>query len=334
MVLNLLAEIISHLCLLALAFHLFGRAAALWGQGLWGIHLFWTTSLMTESLFTAGFLLLTALLVHGSPFRSKVTAVAYGVLCCSIIFLRPIGVVAYLPLGFLMLGAALPWRSKAVLLLLAALPTALCLSLWAYRNYRLLGQPVFLTSQSGRVNAKEFGIRFEPVYAVMTQQGFNEAQINTRLKKMILDEAGKHPGRFLRIYARRIRGLLVPNPSRDPRLLHLQALFTGPRNSPWVYPLSKRLYYQYHVVCLMAVLGLLIMFWKRARYRELLTVLLCFVLFHSAVSKTYIRYAAPIFPILILFAAYAFGALGSLAGQRREPAGGLDENFNATTPVS
>lgn len=312
---NLAAEILSHLCLLAIAYHLFGRATALWGQALWTIHIFWTTSLMTESLFTAGFLFLAALLIHGAPFRSRQAALAYGAMACAITFLRPIGVVAYLPLGILMLATRMPFARKTILMLLAVLPTALCLSLWALRNDRILKQPVFLTTQSGRVNAKEFGVHFELVYRAMKKQGANEARIDQVLKEMISKRIRANPSLYPRVYLARIRKLLIPQGVEDLRLLHLDILFAGPRNSPWVLPLARKLYYQYHTVYLLAACGLLAMILRRARYREILTILACFILFHPAVSKTYIRYAAPIFPILALCAAYALGCVGEAAAR-------------------
>lgn len=308
MAVNLLAEIISHLCLLALAFHLFGRAVALWGQGLWAIHAFWTTSLMTESLFTAGFLVLAALLAHRSPFRSSAMALAYGVIACAITFLRPIGIVVYLSLGILMLAARLPFPRKVVLMLVAVLPTAFCLSLWAYRNYRILGQPVFMTSQSGRVNAKEFGIRFEQVYKKLVRQGCNEAQINSYINQAIMLRMRQDHSLYPRVYLHRLQDLLQLSPIRDARLLHFNILFTGPRNSTWVLPLMSALYYQYYAVYLLAVFGVLAMLRHKVRYQEIVTVLFCFIFFHPAVSKTYIRYAAPIFPLLLLCAAYALAS--------------------------
>ena len=309
MAVNLLAEILSHLCLLALAFHLFGRAAALWGQGLWALHAFWTTSLMTESLFTAGFLVLAALLAHRSPFRSSAMALAYGTVACAITFLRPIGIVAYLSLGILMLATRLPFPRKVVLMLVAVLPTALCLSLWAYRNDRILGQPVFMTTQSGRVNAQEFGIGFEYVYNKLVPQGCNEAQINSHLNKAIMLKMRRAPSLYPRVYLHRLQSLLRLSPVQDSRLLHFNILFTGPRNSPWVFPLMSALYYQYYAVYLLAIFGILAMLRHKVRYQEIVTVLACFIFFHPAVSKTYIRYATPMFPLLLLCAAYALAYL-------------------------
>ncbi len=314
---NLAAEVLSHLFLLAIAYHLFGRATALWSQALWAIHIFWTTSLMTESLFTAGFLFLTALLVYGAPFRSKAAMLAYGSVACAITFLRPIGVVVYLPLGVLMLATRIPFPRKVLLMLIAVLPTAFCLFLWTHRNHRILGKNVYLTSQSGRVNAKEFGVHFELVYRVMKKQGANEAQIDQVLKEMITRRIRANPYLYPRVYLDRLHKLLVPQGPQDLRLLHLETLFSGPRNSPWVLPLARKLYYQYHAVYLLAAVGLLVMIGRRTRYREILAVLACFILFHPAVSKTYIRYAAPIFPILILCAAYALASFGILAGRLR-----------------
>lgn len=309
MVVNLFAEILSHLCLLALAFHCFGRATALWSQGLWSLHAFWTTSLMTESLFTAGFLTLAALLVHRSPFRSSAMAFVYGTIACAITFLRPIGIVVYLSLGILMLATRLPFPRKVVLMLVAVLPTAFCLSLWAYRNYRILGQPVFMTTQSGRVNAKEFGIGFEKVYSKLVAEGCNEAQINSHLNEAIRQKMRRAPTLYPRVYLRRLQSLLRLSPVQDARLLHFNALFTGPKNSPWVLPLMSALYYQYYAVYLLAIFGVLAMWRHKARYQEIVAILACFIFFHPAVSKTYIRYAAPMFPLLLLCAAYTLASL-------------------------
>ncbi|MBN1269902.1 MAG: glycosyltransferase family 39 protein [Kiritimatiellae bacterium] len=310
MVLNTIADMVTGLCILLIALQLFGKRVALLAQGLWGIQILWTTSLMTESVFTCLLMILILCLVQDRTFRSGLWALCSGLLLAGTFFVRPIASAVY---GAIVLKSLIrrDWRRKTILLLVVMLlPSVIGVGLWSYRNYRLLNAFVPFATQFGRHNSPSFNIDFDRVYVDLRTKGCNEAQINKALTGQILRAAAADPVNAVKVYARRALDLftLPPLGFVERGLLWIPR-FSGDAVPTWSYTLYRNLYYQYHVVYLFAGLGLALILWQRINLQGLGLCVLAFVLLSAVVSPGNIRYAAPLYPAICIFASVGASTL-------------------------
>ena len=311
MCLNLLAELWTSFCVFLVAFSLFDKRVAVLSQALWSLQALWVTALMTESVFTALLMTSVTIVVTKQPLRSIGWALLYGVAGAASVFVRPIGVVSLLSGPLVRAGSIRRWAG-VVCLAVIFLPAVAGVGLWGYRNERVFGQVVLLSTNFGRHNAPDFGIDFERVYESLRAQGKNEAEINDVLTRDVCRRALSDPLGTARIWAIRIRDLfwLPPLSYVEQGLLWPQR-FPRPQVPPWVYAVYQRLYYQYPLVYGLALAGFVLLASQRKLWNGLGVTFLLYVVCHALVSEGNIRFAAPLYPMLCIFAAVALAAGGA-----------------------
>jgi len=308
MYLNLLAELWTSCCVFLVAFCLFGRKVALFSQALWSFQVLWVTALMSETVFTTLLITLAAILVMEQPLRSKGWALVYGMVGAASVFIRPVGVVV-LVFPLLLRARQVRCRTGMICLLALLLPSAIGIGLWIQRNYRVLHQFVPLTTQFGPLDAPDFGIDFESFYLTLRTQGRNEAEINKALTQAILQRALADPLGAARLYVIRIRDLFgLPSLSYVEQGLIWPQRFSGSQVPTWVYAVYRRMYYQYPLVYGLALAGLILLAAQRKLWNGLTLAFVVYVMFHAVVSRGTIRYAAPLYPMLCVFAGVSLAA--------------------------
>lgn len=283
-----------------------GNSTALMSLGLFALHVLWTPSLMTESLFTALFAGITLLLVYEVPRRSLVHALGVGVVLALATFVRPIAV-SFIP--FMLYEI---WRGKYAYRHGAALllPLLLAIGGWSYRNYRIFDQVVLLSTNFGPHNAESFGLDKENIVLRLREQGSNMAQINNTLIYQIVQHVRASPISAVRLYLGRIAGLFsLDNPPAVVRALLWEHTFIGPSGTPFINSLFRILYGQYYLTYPMGILGGIWASLRRRIPRILWAVPVTYILLHAFVSEGHIRFAAPLYPFICLFGAYGMNRL-------------------------
>ena len=254
------------------------------------------------------------MIVRGRAAASSAGAAWFGLLLAAAVFVRPIAV-AILPVALTRVLRTRPLRRGALLAALILAPTALGLGAWTARNHQRLGSVVILTTNLGAHNAPFFGIDRARIVTEGRQQGLNEAEIND-------DPAGRdrpgggpltRPG-GVALRAARARPLLArpalggaapaghPHVRGRPTDRPERSACTARCSSSTTRPTRSRSPAR---SCCCASGGPSAGVWA---------ILGSYVLLHALVSDGNFRLAAPLYPLLCLFAGHAIAQLGARGG--------------------
>lgn len=318
---NLVAEVVTEGCGLLIAAYLFGAGAGLVAQVLLAAHVLWLPNPMTESVYSALFALMALMLVMGIPFRSWAAALGFGVVLAAALLVRPI-TVCIVPA--LLLAAWKPVRRNARVLVLVALaltPAVAGTASWAWRNYRVLGDPVLFTTNYGHHNAPDYGIAADEVFARLRAEGLNEAQINRELIRMEIKIAARHPFGFFMTWVTRVVQLFSLEPPWEVRNVLWKLMFPPARHS-LVASAYRWSFDQYGVTYGLAACGVVVLAWKR-RLGGLGALACSYVVIHALVSGGDLRLAAPLYPIMCVVIGGLVAMLGEhLKAKASKPVGG------------
>ena len=305
---NVVCELATQLLVLGLGRRLLDPVASVAAQALVAIHVVWAPSLMTESLFTLLFTALVLLVVVGRATASPGGAAKFGLLLAAAVFVRPIAVAA-LPAACVQAWRAEPRRRRAALVLLLVLPLGLALTAWTVRNHQRLGRTVVLTTNLGAHNAPFFGIDRARVVEDARRRGLGEAGINDAL----LDEIGRtvagSPAWAVGLYARRVVDLFSLGRPWEVRALLATRTFAPPAGSALAHGLYGALLFQYYLTYPLALAGAILLARERRPLRGVWAILASYALLHAVVSDGNFRLAAPLYPLLCLFAGHAIAWL-------------------------
>jgi hypothetical protein len=306
---NLAADLVTEGCALLIAAYLFGAGAALVAQVLVAAHVLWMPNPMTESVYAALFALIALMLVMGLPFRNWAAALAFGLVVAAALFVRPI-TVCIVPA--LLLAAWKHVRRNARVLVLVGLalaPSVAATLCWAWRNYRVLGDPVLFTTSFGHHNAPDYGIAGDQVFTQLRAEGLNEAQINRELIRMEMSIAARHPFAFFMTWLTRAASLFSLKPPWEVRDLLWTRIFplTPPSLVATAYRWSCN---QYCITYALAACGVVVLAWKR-RLGGLGTLACLYVAIHALLSRGDLRLAAPLYPLMCV----VIGGLAAVIGQ-------------------
>ncbi|MEM7588443.1 MAG: hypothetical protein AAF560_33955 [Acidobacteriota bacterium] len=325
---NVVFELLTLLLIGRVGLALFEPLTARIAQALFGLHVLWTPSLMTESYFTFLFTALIAAGMLASALRrtpSLAGAFGWGLLLAAAVFVRPIAIVAgvatvsllrHVPL--LRHGVATTrGRQRVALALLAALPLVAALGLWSSRNARLFETPVLLSTNLGSHNAAAFGVDRPEVVQRGRSQGLDEAAIDRLLRAEIGEAIRQAPWSAVDVTLRRGLQLFSIAPAWEVGFLR-EVTFAGPEGSPLAEAVYQALYAQYRVTYPLAALGLVVLAARR-QLGGLGVVLIAFAAVHALVSDGNIRFAAPLYPIFCLLAGFASGWIWQRVRRRFRP---------------
>ena len=314
---NVACELLTQLLLLTLGRQLLGPAGSVAAQALFATHVVWTASLMTESLFTLVFTGLVVLLVRGRGTASAGGAAGFGLLLTIALFVRPIAV-AVLPAALARALRARPARRSALLAALILAPVVLGLGAWTARNYQRLGSVVVLTTNLGTHNAPFFGIDRARMVESGRRRGLNEAEINNALVAEIGRTVVRSPVWAAWLYARRALDLFSLGRPWEIRALLASRTFSAPDGSPGARRVYGALLFQYYLTYPLALAGAILLARERRPLGGVWTVLSTYVLTHAVVSDGNFRLAAPLYPLLCLFAGHAIARVGARRGWRTD----------------
>jgi hypothetical protein len=307
---NVACELLTQLLLLAMGRQLLGRASRVAAQALFATHVVWTASLMTESLFTLLFTGLALLLVRGRATASAAGAAGFGLLLTVALFVRPIAL-AVLPVALVRTLRARPARRGALLAVLILAPVVLGLGAWAARNHQRLGSVVILTTNLGTHNAPFFGIDRARIVESGRRQGLNEAEINDALVAEIGRTVVSSPMWAGWLYAQRALDLFSLGRPWEVRALLASRTFASPDGSPGAHRAYGALLFQYYLTYPLALAGAILLARARRPLRGVWAILSSSVLTHAVVSDGNFRLAAPLYPLLCLFAGHAIAWVGA-----------------------
>jgi hypothetical protein len=310
---NVGCEILTQLLLLALGRQLLGPAGSVAAQALFATHVVWTASLMTESLFTLLFTALVLLLVRGRATAAPAGAAGLGLLLTAALFVRPIAV-AVLPVALARALRARPARRGVLLAALILAPVVLSLGAWAARNHERLGSVVILTTNLGAHNAPFFGIDRARIVENGRRQGLNEAEINNALVAEIGRAVAAAPAWAAWLYAQRALDLFSLGRPWEVRSLLASRTFADADRSPGAHGAYGALLFQYYLTYPLALAGALLLARERQSLRGVWAILSSYVLAHAVVSDGNFRLAAPLYPLLCLFAGHAIAWVGARRG--------------------
>jgi hypothetical protein len=244
------------------------------------------------------------MVVSGRATASFGGAVKFGLLLALAVFVRPIAVAA-LPAACLQTWRGERRRHRAVLALLLVAPLGLGLGAWTLRNHQRLGQTVVLTTNLGAHNAPFFGIDRARVVEDARRRGLDEAGINGAL----LDEIGRvvaeSPGWAAAVYIRRAVDLFSLGRPWEVRALLATRTLAPPEGSALAHGVYGALLFQYYLTYPLALAGAILLARERPRLGGVWTILTSYVLAHAVVSDGNFRLAAPLYPLLCLFAGHA-----------------------------
>jgi hypothetical protein len=313
---NVAFELVTQLGVLWGARRLFGRPVALVAQALFGLHVLWTPVLMTESLFT---LLYTGLALAGltsAPARSAAHAAGVGALLAGATFVRPIAL-SVVPLFLVQVGRIRPVRRAGLIAILLILPLAGAVTGWTARNLRVLGAPVWLSTNLGPHNARAFGIDRTAVVLDLRAHGVtSEVAINRALLGRIRERVVQAPLGAVGLYLRRIGELLTPKRSRG-----IVERYEGALVPAWLF---QALALQYFLTYALAFVGVVILAWRGPPAPRLWALLGGFVGLHAVVSNGSLRFAAPLYPLLCILAAHGAVSIWRACGIRGGGPPGLE----------
>jgi hypothetical protein len=317
---NVASELATQLLLLALGRQLLAPVAGLAAQALFAVHVVWTPSLMTESLFTLLFTALALQLIRGQATAGLGRAAGFGLLLTLALFVRPIAV-AVLPVALARAARARPARHAAVLAALMLAPLMLGLGAWTARNHQRLDSVVVLTTNLGAHNAPSFGLDRARLVERGRRQGLGEVGINRALVAEIRRVVADSPAWAAWLYARRTLHLFSLGRPWEVRALLARRTFAAPDGSPGAHLAYGALFLQYYLTYPLALAGALLLARELRPLHGVWAILGSFVLIHAVVSDGNFRLAAPLYPLLCLFGGHALAWLGAqLLPADREPA--------------
>ncbi len=299
---QVLADVVTQVCAVLIAVHLLGRGSALIVLMLLALHVAWTPSLTSESVFTAWFALLLLAVVFRLPERGVGGALTTGLIFAAALLTRPIALCVLPVIGWRSLRPRLTGRAVALLMLML-LPAAGAVGVWGYRNTQLFGRPVLLTTNFGHHNAWDYGGHADQLFAHLREKGLNEAEINATLVGLEVQVMLERPGAVFLMWARRGAQLFSLAPAWETQAVLWQHTFdTGPTGS-LAGRVFRVLHAQYYITYVAAAAGALLVLWRRRSLNGLLGVAACYVVLHALVSRGDMRLAAPLYPILCICAA-------------------------------
>jgi hypothetical protein len=304
---NVACELGTQVLLIALGRRLLDPAAGLVAQALFATHVVWTPSLMTESLFTLLFTGLILMVASGRAAASATGAAGFGCLLALAVFVRPIAVAA-LPAACLRAWRARP-RGRAAPALLLIAPLALGLGAWTVRNHQRLGATVILTTNLGAHNAPFFGVDRARVVEDARRRGLNEAGINAALLAEIGKAVAGAPGWATILYARRVVDLFSLGRPWEVRALLATRTFAPPAGSGLAQGVYGALLFQYYLTYPLALAGAVLLAREGRPLHGAGTILITYVLAHALVSDGNFRLAAPLYPLVCLFAGHGIARL-------------------------
>lgn len=305
---NVACELATQVLVLVLGRWLLDPAASLVAQALFATHVVWTASLMTESLFTLLFTALVLMVVVLQTTTGPGGAARLGLLVTVALFVRPIAM-AVLPAACFRTLRARPGRRGVTLALLILAPVALGLAAWTVRNQQRLGTTVILTTNLGAHNARSFGIDRAGIVREARGRGLNEAEINDALLAEIRRAVTRSPAWATVAYVRRCLDLFSLKRPWEVRTLLARRTFAAPRGSAWAQRAYGALFFQYYLTYPLALAGALLLARQRRPLGGVWTILASFVLTHAVVSDGNFRLAAPLYPLLCLFAGHGIARL-------------------------
>lgn len=304
MFVNIFADFMTQACVVLIAFRLFGAMVAMAAAVLLGIHVLWTPNPMTESVYTAIFSLLLLMLVHRTIHHSIGAAAAFGVLIAIALFIRPITICLVPILGWRFLFQGFGKRQIAAITLVA-LPSLAATGCWTYRNYLIFERPVFLTTNLGPLNARDYGLDRDMEFKFMRKRGLNEAEINAAFLRAEAQRAAEKPWEWGIMVSRRMADLFSLYPTWELQVaLWRNILPIGPHGS-FAGRLHYALYYPHYITYPLAAIGGCVLLMRRRQVNDLWVVLVSYVVLHGLLSRGDIRYLAPIYPIMCIFAGVA-----------------------------
>ena len=311
---NVACELLTQLLLLALGRQLLGPAGTVAAQALFATHVVWTASLMTESLFTLLFTALVLLLVRGRATAAPAGAAGFGLLLAAALFVRPIAV-AVLPVALARALRARPLRRGV---LLAALDPGA-----ARAGPGGLGRP------EPRAPRLRRGLHDEPRHAqravlrdrsgphrrerppARPERGGDQRRAGGRDRP----GGGRRPGMGrVRSTSRRALDLFSLGRPWEVRALLATRTFASPDGSPGAHRVYGALLFQYYLTYPLALAGAILLARERRPLRGVWAILLSYVLAHAVVSDGNFRLAAPLYPLLSLFAGHAIARIGARGG--------------------
>ena len=310
---NVASELGTQLLLLALGRRLLGPAGSVAAQALFATHVVWTASLMTESLFTLLFTALVLLIVLDRATAAPAGAGGFGLLLTAALFVRPIAG-AVLPVALARTLRARPARRGALLAVLILAPVGLGLAAWTARNHQRLGSLVILTTNLGAHNAPFFGIDRARIVEDGRRQGLNEVGINEALVAEIGRAVAGSPAWAAWLYTRRALDLFSLGRPGEVRALLATRTFASPDRSPGAHRAYGLLLLQYYLTYPLAFAGAILLVRERRPLRGVWAILGSYVLAHAVVSDGNFRLAAPLYPLLCLFAGHGIAWLGARRG--------------------
>ena len=307
---NAVCDTITLIGVLLLAKRLLNPRVALIAGSVWAANVVWTPSLMTESLFTALFTLLLWLGVTEFYFRSRRHALTFGLLLTLAFFVRPIAA-ALLPLAAYSCWRMVRVDSRTAMTTFACIliPLLIASAAWTVRNYAVLAAFVPLTTNLGAHNADSFGVDWQNAFRELRQQGLNEAQINSYLVRQIEAAVIAQPISAAKVFVERPFDLLSLTPAWEMTYILRRLTFGGEGGSSVVQWLYVNAYDIYYAAYPLSAFGMLFALLRRLPIGSLLLTLFSFTLLQSIVSPGNVRFAAPFYPILCLFAAYAVATI-------------------------
>ncbi|MCC7407601.1 MAG: hypothetical protein IT442_05990 [Phycisphaeraceae bacterium] len=299
---NVMADVVTEVCFFLIALRLFGGGAAVIVLSLLAVHIVWTPNPMSESVYTAMSSLLMVLLVYEGPTRSAGSAAAFGLLLAAALFTRPITVFVLPLLGWKFARSGFA-RRQLMLAALVLMPSVVTLGWWTYRNYRLFGQVVAFTTNLGANYSMHLGINRDEWFTKMRQAGLNEAEINAEFLRMEREVCLERPGFCVSLVGRQAAGLFSIAPCFEVYYGLWEMILPGGPGSSLGAQLHRAAFRLYGPTYLLAAMGVLILAIQRKRLGGVWTLMISYVVIHAILSRGDMRYAAPIYPMMCLFAA-------------------------------
>jgi hypothetical protein len=299
---NVVADLLTQLCFLLIAWRLLGPRAAVFVQILLAAHVLWTPSLMTESFYTALLAGIALMLVFDVPQRSFKGALLCGVVTAAALFTRPITICVFPVLLWKFVAGGVSRRQAARFLVVIA-PAVLLLAAWGARNYRLFGQVVLMTTNLGPHNAYAFGIDKDRTFLALRQRGLNEAQINDAFLHLEWRIARENPLGLTRLWVSRLGELFSLRPACEVEAILWTRTFRPGPQADLISRAYRASYYQYYVTYALAAVGACLLAVRRQRLGGLWLLMIFYVFLHAAISRGDIRLCAPLYPMMCLIAA-------------------------------
>lgn len=144
----------------------------------------------------------------------------------------------------------------------------------------------------------------------MRDRGMNEAQINTAFLREEWSRVRDRPGRWLRMWFRRVRDMFSLRSAWEVREVLWKRVLPTRRDGSVVASLYRGSYWQYYVTYPLAAVGACVLLLSRRRLCGVWMTMLCYLTIHAMISRSDIRLVAPLCPYMCLSASACW-----LAGQ-------------------